>query len=57
MCTHYESRHVRVNFQEKSLFYTNESSNWKIKNFSLAGKALAEVWSDTDIDGYVTVAE
>ncbi|KAJ6646124.1 hypothetical protein Bhyg_01334, partial [Pseudolycoriella hygida] len=27
------------------------------KNFSYAGKALAEVWSETVIDGYVTVAE
>lgn len=26
-------------------------------NFSYAGKALAEVWSDTIIDGYETVAE
>lgn len=27
------------------------------KNFSYAGTALAEVWSDTVIDGHVTVAE
>lgn len=26
-------------------------------NFSYAGKALAEVWSDTYIDGFETVAE
>lgn len=27
------------------------------KNFSYAGNALAEVWSETVIDGHVTVAE
>lgn len=26
-------------------------------NFSYAGKALAEVWSETVIDGHVTIAE
>lgn len=32
-------------------------SDLEKKNFSFAGTALAEVWSDIVIDGHVTVAE